>query len=1049
MPGLPAWLIILLSCLTLLGTTREAWAQMTSASYRGTVVDAEGKPVEGAEVVLEFPAAQVRKQALTTTNGQFAFTGLRVGGPYSLKATKEGLQEVTREGIQLNAGNNTGDIFTLGKAEVMRVTAAREVQTSSKASFFSSDIQATPSVNQDLKDIIRRSPDAVVDNGRLSVGGANNRFNSITVDGMRQDDSFGLNFNGYPTQRSPISLQAVQEISVERSPFDVRYGNFLGGGINVITKSGTDEFEGSVLYTRQTDGLTGRKTKDKTYKSDFEENRLGLSLSGPILEEKLYFFANIEGLTATSPSTVGAMGSGKPFQVERVTVDEVAQVQDIASRVYGFDAGVPSQSQQEKDLKGLLKLDYKINDDHRLEAKYQRAQGNNYNAGGASERNLYLTSYSYERTDTMDNMSLRLFSDWSEALSTKVEISNKQVKTEQEPLHGNDFMEAEIKTEAEGSIFIGPDRSRHANELENSSNIIAAEVNYLLDEHLITGGVQVEQIDIYNLFVPSSQGVVAYDSLAEFEARAPSRFQYSNAITNNPHDAAADWGYSVSTIFLQDEWQLTPRLTARAGVRTELYSASGDITLNENFVNRYGFSNTEDISGKQAILPRLALAYKANEDLRFRGGFGLFGGGTPAVWLSNSYTNDGVTVDQFTTTDAATMAGFDGRNIPESITSQLVPGDGNVDALDPNFKIPQSYKFQAGFDYKFDIPDVIDDVMFDMSYTYTRTRYGLLWKDLRRNNPSFPHNLPTATAPDGRPIYDTTPASTTFGEEFNVNRGHDMLMTNTDKGYGHTASMSLYKRFDNGWNVSTSYAWQDVQEVNPGTSSVSTSNYGIVAIGDDPNNPGLDRSIYETKHRFIVSTGYETSFFEDLTSSVNFFFERRSGQPYSFTMGGNRDTLGRMYGESSAFSGRNRMLFYVPRGDGSDVILQDIDEGAFNAFLNKYGLDKYRGRVAPRNAFFSDWVQKLDMRLSQDLPGYGETGKARIVFDIVNLPNFLNKNWGQVKQVDFPYMAAVTDVGYDAVTNRYIYSNLRKTEPDSVRLLESVWKLQIGIFYNF
>jgi outer membrane receptor for ferrienterochelin and colicin len=1049
LPGLQGWLIILLSCLSLLGATREAWAQMTSASYRGTVVDGDGKPVEGATVVLEFPAAQIRKEAPTTTNGQFAFTGLRVGGPYTLKVSKEGMQDVTRSGIQLNAGNNTGDIFTLGKSEVMRVTGAREVQTSSRASFFSSDIQATPSVRQDLKDVIRRSPNAVVDNGRLSVSGANNRFNSITVDGMRQDDSFGLNNNGYPTQRSPISLQAVQEISVESSPFDVRYGNFLGGGINVITKSGTDEFEGSVLFTRQSDGLTGRKTKDRTYKTDFEENRLGLSLSGPILKEKLHFFANIEGLTSTTPSTVGPLGSGKPFQVQRVTVDEVAQVQEIASRIYGFDAGTTSQSLQEKDLKGLLKLDYTINDDHRLEAKYQRSKGNNINAGGLSERNLYLTSYWYDRTDTMDNMSLRLFSDWSDALSTKIEISNKQVTTEHEPLKGNDFMEAEIRTAASGSIYLGPERSRHANELENSSNIIAAEVNYLLDEHLITGGVQVEKIDIFNLFVPSSHGVVQYSSPAAFEARTPSRFQYNNAVTHNPRDAAADWGYSVSTFFLQDEWQLTPKLTARAGIRTELYGATGDITRNENFVNRYGFSNTEDISGKQTVLPRVALAYRANEDLRFRGGFGLFGGGTPAVWLSNSYTNDGVTVSEIVTSDTASTAGFDGRNIPSSITSQLVPGDGNVDALDPNFKIPQSYKFQAGFDYKFDIADVIDDVMFDMSYTYTRTRYGLLWKDLRRNNPLFPHNLPNGTAPDGRPIYDTTPSSTTAGEEFNVNRGHDMLLTNTDKGYGHTASMSLYKRFESGWNVSTSYAWQDVQEVNPGTSSISTSNYGIVAIGHDPNNPGVDRSIYETKHRILLSTGYETSFFEDLTSSVNFFFERRSGQPYSFTMGGERDTLGRLYGESGTFAGRNRMLFYVPRGDGSDVILQDIDEGEFNAFLNKHGLDKYRGRIAPRNAFFSDWVQKLDMRVSQELPGYGETGKARFVLDIENLPNFLNKKWGQVKQVDFPYMAAVADVAYDAVSNRYIYSNLRKTEPDSVRLLESVWKMQIGIFYDF
>jgi outer membrane receptor for ferrienterochelin and colicin len=1048
-PAARIWLILLLGCFALVGSMPEAWAQMTSASYRGTVLDEEGKPVADAEVVLELPAAQVRKQVQSTANGQFVFTGLRVGGPYTLKVSKSGLQTATRQGIQLSAGNNTGDVITLGKAEVMRVTAARELQTSSRSSFFGSDIQAAPSVSGDIKDIVRRSPDAVVNNGRLSVGGANNRFNSITIDGMRQDDSFGLNNSGYPTQRSPISLQAIQEISVERSPFDVRYGNFLGGGINVVTKSGTDEFQASVQVTRQTDGLTGKKTKDRSYKTDFEENRVGLSLSGPIVEEKLHFFANVEGLTSTTPANVGPLGSGKPYEVARVNVDEVAQVQEIANRVYGFDAGVASKSGKEEDLKGLLKLDYTINDDHRLEFKYQRSQGNNLTGGGANESRLYLTSNWYDRKDTMDNSSVRLFSDWSDALSTKLEYSNKKVKTEQNPLNGNDFMEAEIRTAGGGSIFLGPDRNRHANELENTSNILAAEANYLMDEHLITSGVQVEQIDIFNLFVPNSRGSARYDSIAAFEAQTPSQIVYNNAVSNNVRDAAADWGYGISTLFLQDEWQVNPRFTARAGVRAEFYSASGDIDHNDNFLNRHGFSNTEDISGKQTLLPRLGLAYKASDALRFRGGFGLFAGGTPGVWISNIYTNDGVSTDDVTVRNPALMNGFNGREIPPSISSQLASGDGSVDALDPDFKIPQSYKFQTGLDYTFDIPSVMDNVQFDLNYTYTRTRYGLTWKDLRRNHAGFANNTPTAIAPDGRAIYDTTPDTFTSGQDFNVSRGYDMMMTNTDKGYGHTASMSLYKRFNNGWNVSTSYAWQDVQEVNPGTSSISTSNYGIVPIQFDPNNPGLDRSIYETKHRIILSTGYETSFFDDLMSSVNFFFERRSGQPYSFTMGGERDVLGRMYGESSAFSSRERMLFYVPKGDGSDVILQGIDEAEFNAFLNKYGLDKYRGKIAPRNAFFSDWVQKIDMRLAQELPGYGDTGKARLVLDIENLPNFLNKNWGQVKQVDFPYMAPVADVSYDAASNRYIYSGLRTTAPDSVRLLDSVWKMQIGIAYDF
>lgn len=1050
-----SWLRLLFAFFLFFAFQSSLLAQVTSANLRGTVLDGEGKPLADAEVILDFPAAQLHKAVRTTENGQFAFTGLRVGGPYSLKAGKAGLQSAKKDGIQLNAGNNEAEVLALfksegAKAEVMEVTGARQLNTSSKNTFFASDIRGTPSAKQDLKEIIRQAPDAVVDNGRLSVGGANNRFNSITVDGMRQDDSFGLNGNGYPTQRSPVSLQAVQEISIERSPFDVRYGNFLGGGINIVTKSGTDEFEGSVMVTRATDGLQGKKSVDRTYKSNFEENRIGLSLGGPIIEETLHFFANIEGLTASTPSSFGPLGSGRSVEVARVTSADIAQVQDISNRIYGFDAGVAMKNQKEKDLKGVLKLDYRINDANRMEFKYQRSQGNNINTGTGTSVNLPnvpLTSDWYDRRDTMDNSSVRLFTDWSSALSTKFEYSKKKVKSEQIPLNGSDFMEAEIKTPAGGSIFVGPDRSRHKNELENTSDIIGGEANYLFDKHLFTTGLQIEKVGVWNAFVPSSNGVATYDSIAAFEAQTPSRLYYNNSITNNADDAAADWGYSVSTFLLQDEWQVTPSLTARAGVRAEFYDASGTIETNQNFINRYGFSNTEDITGKQVVLPRLALAYKANDRLNVRGGFGLFGGGTPNVWLSNSYTNEGVGIDDVTVTDPAILAGFDGRNIPNSVTSQLVSGDGNVDALDPDFKIPQSYKFQTGFDYKFDIPYITDNVVFDASYTYTKTRYALLWQDLRRDNPSFANNLPTEFAPDGRAIYDATPTATTAGQEFNVSRGYDMLMTNTEKGYGHTASASLSKRFKSGFNVSGSYAWQDVQDVNPGTSSVAASNYGIVPIKFDPNDPGLARSIYETKHRFVLSVGYEKDFFENLASSVNFFFERRSGQPYSFTMGGNRDVLGRMYGESSTFSGRNRMLFYVPKGDGSDVTLNGIDEAEFNAYLNKYGLNKYRGQIAPRNEFFSDWVQKLDMRIAQELPGYGEKAKARVVFDVENVPNLLNKNWGQIKQVDFPYMAPVVDVSY--ANGKYVYSNLRKASPDSVRLAESVWKLQMAVYYDF
>jgi hypothetical protein len=1022
-----------------------SYAQVTTANLRGSILDAAGQPLTGVTIVLE--SGEARKEVLTNEGGQFAFSGLKIGGPYKLTASKQGFSNVGREGLQLRAGANDTIQLSMSSVEVMQVVGTQVGNSSQKATFYATEIRNLPSVSQDPKDIVRLSPDAVVDGDSLSIGGANNRFNSITIDGIRQDDDFGLNANGYPSQRSPISLQAIQEISVERSPFDVRYSNFLGGNVNVVTKSGTNDFEGSVMTTYTDDGLTGNKTKDRTNTRKFEESRLGLALGGPVVTDKLHFFLNLEGLKASVPYSVGFAGSGQTTEVKDITPEEVARVEEISKRVYGYDPGTIGRSLDEQDLKFLGKLDWTISERHRLEAKYQRSKGNNINAGPGNVDNISFTSNWFDKTETLDTMSLGLFSDWDDRLSTRFELSGKQVESRQIPLEDANFMQAEVESAAEGSIFLGPDPFRHANEMDNRTLQLTAEANYLQDEHLITGGVDIERVDIYNIFVPFSKGSVIYDTVDAFEARTPKRFEYRNAITHNPKDAAADWNYGVTSVYLQDEWQMTPSLTARYGLRSEIYAADDSIARNDKFVDRYGFENTKTLEGKQVHLPRLGLSYKAAEGLNFRGGVGLYSGGTPNVWISNTYSNDGVRISRVTTTAAQD---FDGRNIPETIKSQLVAGSGNVDALDPDFKIPQSWKFGTGFDYRFSVPSFGDNYILNFDYTYTKTRYGLLWKDLRRNYSGIANNQATTVGPDGRAIYDTTPTNATSApDNFDVNRGYDLLLTNTDQGYGHTASLSLNKRVGKTLSLSGAYAWQKVEEVNPGTSSQSTSNYGQVAIGLDPNKPDLARSNYERTHRFLVTANYEESFFDNLLSTVSLLFERRSGQPYSYTFGGQANTVGALFGEEREFARRNRMLFYVPKGDGSDVTLSGIDEAAFNDFLKKNGLEEYRGRIAPRNAFTSDWVNQIDMRLAQELPGFSDTNRTRLVLDIENLPNFLNKKWGQVKQVGFPYLVRVADVNYDAATNKYVYSNLNTNDIQEIRTAESVWKMQVALYYDF
>jgi Carboxypeptidase regulatory-like domain/TonB-dependent Receptor Plug Domain/TonB dependent receptor len=1053
---------------------RDARAQVNTAALRGSVTGQEGGPIEFAEVVLTHEPSKIVKTVYTNASGEFAFTGLRVGGPYSLTVTFAGFRPSGYNNIFLDAGKVASVPVELSVAEeeVIIIEASDTPKTTSqRVQFDARDVGALPGIARDPKDVVQHTPEAYLDpeNAQaLSIGGANNRFNSMTVDGIRQDDDFGLNQGGYPTARSPIAMNAIEQIQVERSPFDVRYGQFLGGNINIVTKSGTNEFHGALLGAFLNQGLAGSTINEgEIPEIDFREVRYGLNLGGPIIRDKLHFFVSVEGLDATIPTSVGPDGSGATTEIFNVTQDDVDRIQQIARDVYGFDAGDPSQSLDENDLKVLTKLDWQIDEKHQLSGKYQQTSGNVINDSPAFGNNLPLTSNWYDAKDALHAFSARLNSDWTSNFSTEIEFAGKVVNSDPTPLNGNGFTEATITTLGEnptdpdddGTVVLGPDPFRHANELDNDTLHGKVQADYLLGTHLLLGGVEYDRLNVFNLFVASSRGEAEYDSIDAFQMMQPSALFYANSVDNNPDNAAASFDSGILTSYVQDQWAVTSELTLQAGVRFELYQSGGDIPENPNFVDRYGFSNTEDLSGKTLALPRGGVSYRPIEGLNLRAGTGIYSGGTPNVWMSNNYTNNGVSIDSVFVEDPGLLAGFNGTDIPEAVSSQLEAGDGNTDALDPDFKIPSEWKTSAGADYTVDIP-AIGETGFEVNYVYSNTINGVKWVDLRRDLDSLEGNTPAGTLPDGRPYYDVDGED---GMGFNVRRGYDMLLTNTSQGRSHTASFAINKPLPFGFGLYGAYSHQNVTEVSPATSSRSVSNYGTSAVSD-PQNPEAARSNYERRHRFVGSVRYDRPLIADifgsqklkhLSTQLAVFIEARSGQPYSYTFGDNEeaggDNLAALFGEEAEFAGRDRQLFYVPIGDGSDVefIGSEEEEAAFEQFLEDSGLDKYRGQIAPRNAFTSPWYERVDFRFAQDVPGFAAGQKGRLMVDIQNLGNLLNSNWGTLEQVPFPYVAPVVDVTYNPTTQRYEYSNLRTEKPEQVSLIGSLWRVQMTLMYEF
>jgi hypothetical protein len=1068
-----------------------ATAQETASQLSGSVIGEDGQPIVGAKVTIVHLPSGTTDTSTTGASGQFSTTGLRVGGPYRVLAHAAGMQDTIVEDLFVELAQRTSvtlvvqPIATLADIEVTG-SSERDVSIGAGSRYRTREVAELPSISRDIKDVVRIDPKAWVDptnSDALEVAGVNNRYNTITVDGVRQSDDFGLNNNGYPTQRSPLSVDAIEAVSVLTAPFSVEYSSFRGSTINMVTKSGTNDFTGSAFYYRGDDGLLGSETKDTDVNLVFDEEVFGGTLGGPIVRDKLFFFLSYERLDRQAPQDVGPAGSSFPNRVPGVTQDEYDQIRQIGLEVYGYDIGETLTSAPEEDEKILAKLDWNIEESHRATLAYQRTEGNelivNSTNNNPGSNELGAPSNWYDRAIRMETASLQLFSDWNGIFSTELKLARKEVDTAQVSLFGTDFGEMVIHTPSGGDMFIGSDEFSHANELANDIDSFKLKGSFFLGSHTITAGYEREMLDIFNLFVPRSQGQWQFASIDDFESQIAASFSYNNAFTNDAADGAASFGYDIDSVYVQDEWQATPDLKFQAGVRMDMYSGSDTPNLNTSFTARYGFSNQETLDGRDLIMPRIGFNWQWTPNTTVYGGFGLFGGGSPNVWVSNSFSVDGVTVlrTEVFRGDGSSLEGSlnggNGFDIPQDVLDfhATQRNDGSVNAIDPDFEIPSQYRWNLGVNHT--LPW---DIALNADLIHSRVKDEVLWQDIRLQR--------VGAAPDGRPIYGPR-------LDGHVNLlDQDLLLTNTDEGEQTIFSIDASKTWRTGsgrFDAYLGYGYQDVKDVNPGTSSQASSNWDNVAVSD-PNDPGLETSNYEIEHRFTGSFQWRKAIFGDFETGISLIGERRSGRPYSYTF--SSPVQGAIWGDPRQGGiARQRQLFYVPDGDvifegrctqaeadggvAGCVVLPD-DSLSFSAssaaaaqfvsemeaYIERQGLEKWRGRIVPRNSHRSPWVSVLDLRFAQELPIFRRT-RGILTFDIENFANFLNSDWGQLRQVSFPYVAPVVDVNRietagcpNGASSCYVYRpRTGQTGPAQpfkvISTLPSVWRVQLGFRIEF
>ena len=1031
---------LLMSAASTLGFAGIANAQSTTGEVGGVVTTETGAPISNATIIVTNTDTGFSRTATTNSSGQFSVRNLNVSGLYDIAVSGEGYQGERVEDIGLSLGGTTNLNFDLAGGnsadEIIVVgqrTVLAEVAIGPSAVFGLDDLQNLPAINRDLKDIIRLDPRIYVDesfNDAIQCAGANPRFNSLTVDGVRLNDNFGLNSNGYPGERIPFSFDAIEQVSVELAPFDVEYGGFTACNVNAVTKSGKNELYGSAFFDYTTAGLKGSQAGDSEVSNEgFEEYRYGINAGLPIIKDKLFLFAAYEKLKGAN-----LFGGNTPANTG-ILQSEFDDIISIAEGQYGYVSGGLPATQSNFDEKLLVKLDWDMNSQHRMALTYNYNDGNNISGSDTGSTRLSDGNHFYERGAKLQSISGKLYSDWSDNLSTEIGVSYLDLDNRQIPVAGTEFGEIQVRvprqTGGTTTVYLGADDSRHANKLTYDLTTWKAKADYRAGNHTLTAGFEHETFNVFNLFIQEAEGEWSFGSIDDFRNGIFRDFRYENAAgTNNIDDGAASFGFGITALYLQDDFQVTDALNITAGLRYETHSSNDVPAFNQNFFDDYGFRNDSNLDGKSIWQPRLGFNYEATDNIEIHGGMGLFSGGNPNVWVSNNYSNNGVTLFEYRVRggDIADFTYPNSGNVFFEVPQEGIDavanaaGRGPVNAIDPDFKLPSEWKFALGTSFNVDTGTMLGDgyhVNLDLLYSKTKEAANIRNLEL----------VQTATAPDGRPIYSGAP--------FN-----DFLLTNAeDKGSSLVLSAGISKEHDFGLNWGLGYAYTEATDVNPMTSSVAFSNDKNYTTSD-PLNPRLATTNYEIPHRFTLNMSYRKDFFEDLTTTFSMFGSHSKGRPYSAVFGRN--------GEFEGFFSNSRQLLYVPTGAADPNVVFDgsaAEAAAFYDYVANSDLSEFAGGIVPRNALNDDWWTKIDLKIKQEFPGLRDGDKASAFVVLENALNFINSDWGVLRQHAFPNTAEVVDV--DIANGQYIYSNFSELGEGGVSAGASTWEVRFGLKYDF
>lgn len=1058
-----------------------SFAQMTTSGINGRVTGNDGS-LPGATVIATHEPTNTQYATITDDDGFYRIQNMNVGGPYVIDITFVGYQDYLIDDIYLKLGQmqkNNVKLNELSKnLEGIEIIAQyRGIidgnRTGAEQVVNSQDISKLPTINRDIFDFARMTPQAnKQDNGSLSIGGMNNRYNSIMVDGTVNNDAFGLADNGQnggQTGGTPFSLDVIDQLQVVLAPFDVRYNGFVGGGINAVTKAGTNEINGTAYYLFRNEGLAGLTPTDsedpdfeRTSLPEFTANTYGVSVGGPLIKNKLFFFLNAEFQRDQTPN---------PFNFEDYTGDsdrdDITALENFVQNEYGYDmGGFENNIDELESNKIFARVDWNINKTHKMMFRHSYTENNAFNPSSSSKYSLSYYNNGQFFPSVANTSALELKSNWDNK-SNKLAISYSSVHDDRDPL-GDPFPAVRIY-DGNATIYFGSEPYSTANELKQNILNITDNYSMYMGSHTVTVGANFEYQYVYNLFMRKAFGEYRFGSVEDFMTGVPA-LQYERGyslvddIAGDGSAAAAEFNTMQVGLYGQDEWQLNDNFKMTYGLRLDvpMFPDNSLTEDNANILKETTFASIENewggddrvnldnlVFGKMPksqlmINPRFGINWDVNGDetTQIRGGTGIFTSRLPLVWPGGAYTNNGFTIGGvYYKSSWGTDIIFSGD--PENQYDNTYFGQedpipsGQIDVFDANFKFPQVWKTNLAIDQK--LPW---NMIGTVELLYTKTLNNVNYYNLNVSpDPEF--NL---TGADNRPYYSS--------DKLDDRITRVMYGTNTNKGYAYNITAQLQKPFDNGLSANVAYTFGESKVLNDGTSSQNSSQWRYMENVNGLNNLDLSYSDFDMGHRLLAYLSYRFEYTNHISSTFSLVYNGQSGNRYCYVYNDYGDLNGE--GENAG------NLIYIPTSS-NEIVFADQETAtqqweALDGFISSDPyLDENRGNYCERNAVRAPFQNIMDFRFVQDfyIKSNGKKHNLQVTFDIFNFTNLLNKDWGRRYYVSYGTYQLLKYKGMDedgtTPTFEYIGPETRDDifNIDDSGLSSSRWQGQIGVRYIF